>query len=85
MTTSDRLSTGARVPEDPDSGRAPALNPTMFLNRAAVRAFLLEYAASTRHHKFSRVSAQTLLDVNEAVHQILMAKVRQLPSKGRTI
>jgi hypothetical protein len=75
---------GARpLPAAPDVARS--LNPTPFLNRAAVRQFLLDFAKANRAHKFERVSAETLLEVNEAVRHILMAKVRQLPSKGRTI
>jgi len=68
------------------AGRRPrSLNETCFLNRAAVKTFLLEQAKQTRTHKFSRVSAETLRNVNELVRQHLFAVVRRLPSKGKTI
>jgi hypothetical protein len=67
------------------SGRARTLNPTPFLCRAAVRSFLLEHAEATRAHKFARVSGQTLQEINEEVRLLLMRRVRQLPSKGKTI
>lgn len=65
--------------------RPRSLNETRFLNRAAVREFLLEYAAQTRAHKFTRVSAETLRAVNEAARQCCVSTVKRLPSKGKTI
>jgi MFS superfamily sulfate permease-like transporter len=65
--------------------RSRTTNPTCFLNREAVREFLLEQAAGTRAHKFERVSSKTLHQVNESVRQYMIAFVRRLPSKGKTI
>ena len=67
------------------ASRPRTLNPTAFINRAAVRDFLLDQARSTRTHKFERVSSETLQMVNEAVRQYCIALVRRLPSKGKTI
>ncbi len=65
--------------------RPRTLNPTRFLNRAAVREFLLETAAQTRHHKFTRVSEATLVEINARVMNKCLEIVRTLPSKGKTI
>jgi hypothetical protein len=70
----------------PLSNKRPrVLNATPFINRAAVRNFLLQHAELTRAHKFPRVSAATLRIINEAVRQACVNQVRQLPSKGKTI
>ncbi len=61
------------------------INPTPFINRSAVKTFLLEYAEHNRAHKFRRVSLETLRDINESVRQLMIARVRRLPSKGKTI
>jgi hypothetical protein len=65
--------------------RPRSLNPTPLINRAAVKNFLLEHAFHTRTHRFSRVSAETLRDINEAARSACLAVVRRLPSKGKTI
>jgi hypothetical protein len=62
-----------------------SLNPTPFLCRSAVRKFLLEQAAQNRAHKFTRVSENTLLALNELVRRHCVSLVSQLPSKGKTI
>lgn len=65
--------------------RARTCNPTCFLNREACRDFLLEHAKGTRAHRFERVSAETLHQVNEEVRRFMIGLVRRLPSKGKTI
>lgn len=65
--------------------RPRTLNPTVFINRAAVRDFLLEYAREKRTHKFSRVSEETLVEISEQVRLFCIARVGRLPSKGKTI
>ncbi len=62
-----------------------SLNCTRFLNRSAVREFLLEHAKQTRAHKYTRVSEETLIEANEVVRQWVVRKVSSLPSCGRTI
>jgi len=61
------------------------INRTRFLNRAQVRRFLLDWAKGTRAHKFTRVSEETLITINELVRQWCVNHVRRLPSKGKTI
>lgn len=67
------------------ASRPRSLNPTRFLNRAAVRDFLLETAAQSRAHKFTRVSEATLVEINARVMTKCLEIVRTMPSKGRTI
>ena len=63
-----------------------SFNPAPFLCQSAVRKFLLEMAAKERpFHKFTRVSGQTILRLNEIVRTAAIGHVKQLPSKGRTI
>ena len=61
------------------------MKTTPFLCRAQVRKFLLEQAAKTRAHKYTRVSEQTLIEINERVRQMCISKVTCLPSMGKTI
>lgn len=61
------------------------VNSARLLNQAAVKKFLLEYARQTRAHKFSRVSQQTLIKLNEIVRASAIGHVKSLPSKGKTI
>ena len=65
--------------------RPQTLNPTRFLNRSAVRSFLLETAAQTRAHKFSRVSEATLVEINARVMTKCLELVRTAPSRGKTL
>lgn len=74
------------ITEDQDVAARPrTLNPTAFINRAAVRDFLLEEAKRTRAHKYNRVSGETLTRINEWVRSSMVAHVRHLPSRGKTI
>lgn len=65
--------------------RPRSLSPTAFLCKSAVREFLLEYARENRAHKFSRVSEETLRELNELVRKAMIHIVRSMPSKGKTI
>ena len=65
--------------------RLRTLNPTCFLNSNACREFLLEFAGGTRAHKYTRVSGETLQRLNEHLRAQMIALVRGLPSKGKTI
>ena len=61
------------------------MNLTPLINRTAVKALLLETAKANRAHKFTRVSAETLNEINERVRQACVAKVSRIPSCGKTI
>lgn len=64
--------------------RPASLNPTRFLNRSEVREFILE-TAKTRAHKFTRVSEETLVHINEVVRTACIGVVKRAPSKGKTL
>ncbi|MEQ1862812.1 MAG: hypothetical protein ABMA13_23060 [Chthoniobacteraceae bacterium] len=50
-----------------------------------VRRYLLDAAARTRHHKFKRVSQDTLDLIEGAVREHCVRIVTQAPSKGATL
>jgi hypothetical protein len=81
----EALKNPARASESPVASRPRTINPTCFLNRAAVKAFLLHRARLERAHKFTRVRSDTLIEINETVRQHLVYLVHRLPSKGKTI
>ena len=62
-----------------------SINPAPFLCQSAVRKFLLEQAGRIRAHKYSRVSGQTMIELNEVVRQWCITRVARLPSMGKTI
>jgi hypothetical protein len=55
------------------------------INRSAVREFLLWYARENRSHKFTRVSKDTLDNINSQVRALLVGHVSRFPSKGETL
>ncbi len=55
------------------------------INEKNTRRLLLEHAAQTRAHKFTRVSKSTLTYLNERYRMVVLAHVASLPSKGKTI
>lgn len=55
------------------------------VNRACVRRFLLEYAARSRAHRFTRVADSALDQVEAVVREQCRSVVRSQPSAGKTI
>jgi len=55
------------------------------INQSNVRKLLLEQAAQTRAHKFSRVSNGTLTAANEHLRQWIVNHVKSVPSAGKTL
>ena len=55
------------------------------INRAAVKARLLEVASNTRAQKFERVSKQTLDKMERRVEEAILHHVKGVPSKGKTL
>lgn len=62
-----------------------SINPCPFLCQSKVREFLLNEAKRTRAHVYTRVSGQTMIEINEAVRVRMMTIIARLPSMGRTI
>jgi len=57
---------------------------TILINRRQVRQFALE-SARVRAHRFTRVSSEFLFTCEAHLKQFVLAYVRRLPSKGKTI
>lgn len=57
----------------------------ILINQSNVRKLLLETAAQTRAHKFTRVSKDTLNLANAAVRQFVVNHIKSVPSKGKTL
>lgn len=57
---------------------------TKLLNRAQVKRFALDCAA-TRAHRFTRISAAFLLGCEACLREHIRRQVRSQPSKGKTL
>jgi hypothetical protein len=55
------------------------------LCRSKVRAYLLDYAKKHRHHKFTRVSADTYDKLEGIMRQAIQRHVDSHPSSGSTL
>jgi hypothetical protein len=55
------------------------------INRTEIRRRHLQFAADTRHHKFTRVSKQTLDNIEASVEAMIRENVRIAPSRGQTL
>ena len=55
------------------------------LCRSKVKAYLLDHAKKARHHKFTRVSAETLDKLEAVIRQSCRTHVDKHPSKGTTL
>lgn len=55
------------------------------LCRSKVKAYLLDHAKKSRHHKFTRVSADTLDKLEAVIRQACRTHVDKMPSKGTTL
>lgn len=69
----------------PETTQAVARTSASLIVESKVRAFLLDYAAKNRHHKFTRVSRETLDKLNGLVRQWAINHVNGFPSKGSTL
>ena len=50
-----------------------------------IRRFLLDHAKKTRHHKFTRVSQDTLDKIEGLTRKACTEHVKTAPSKGQTL
>jgi hypothetical protein len=55
------------------------------LCRSKVKAYLLDHAKKSRHHKFSRVSAATLDKLEAVIREACRRHVGGHPSSGTTL
>lgn len=61
-----------------------AIMKTPLINRSAVKKLALGIAR-TRAHKFSRVSAEFLVEMDARLRGMIVSHIHNLPSKGKTI
>jgi hypothetical protein len=55
------------------------------LNKTHVKRRALFYSTDTRNGKFTRVSNSFLADLELAVDNLIRAKIRSHPSRGKTL
>ena len=55
------------------------------ISPSCVRRFMLDHARKTRAHKFTRVSADTLAQIEGRVREYCACIVERAPSKGVTL
>jgi hypothetical protein len=55
------------------------------INKSAIRKYILDYAASTRAHPFTRVSPEIYAAAEERLRSFLRNIVRYQPSVGKTV
>jgi hypothetical protein len=55
------------------------------INKSKVKKYILEFAATNRAHKFSRVSQESIDRVEAAARAAAKAIVTSAPSKGKTL
>ena len=60
-------------------------NSSSLLCRSKVRTYLLDYAKKHRHHKFTRVSADTYDQLEGIIRQAARRHVDSFPSTGSTL
>ena len=56
-----------------------------FINKKALRAYILERVKASRYHPFTRVSAGTFEQCEAALKNYIDRQLDMLPSKGKTI
>jgi len=59
-------------------------NPSL-VNKATLRKFILDVAKTERHHPFTRVADSVYDEAEGVLRSWARNKVRQIPSKGKTI
>ena len=70
------------MPEHPKPKKSKT---SSVINKAAAKKFLLQFAEDNKHHKFTRVSEQTLNDFEANAAAWLRRHVASAPSKGQTL
>lgn len=56
-----------------------------FVNKAACKKFIMDYAGTSRHHKFSRLDPAVFDELNGLLRKHMRAIVARNPSFGKTI
>ncbi len=56
-----------------------------FVNKAACKQYIMDWANQTRHHKFSRLDPEVFDELNAVLRKHMKAIVTRNPSFGKTI
>jgi hypothetical protein len=56
-----------------------------FVNKAACKQYIMDWANQTRHHKFSRLDPEIYAELNAVLRKHMKAIVTRNPSFGKTI
>jgi len=56
-----------------------------FINKAACRQYIMDWAHQTRHHKFSRIEAEVFDELNAVLRKHMKTIVSRNPSFGKTL
>ena len=82
----DEVIADSQAPSANGTARARTLNPTCFINAAAVRGLALETAKALRPFShLDRVSESFLVGISEEVRRSVIDKIKRHPSRGHTI
>lgn len=65
--------------------RVVVRNIPMLINKAACKKFIMDYAGTSRHHKFSRLDPEIFDELNGLLRKHMRAIVARNPSFGKTI
>ena len=74
---------GADLPQQ-NKNQIKTMNNAL-INKSKVKKYILEFAATNRAHKFSRVSQESIDRVEAAARAAARAIVTSAPSKGKTL
>jgi hypothetical protein len=58
---------------------------SQFINKAACKQYLMDYADQTRHHKFSRIDSEIFDELNAVLRKHMRSIVTRNPSFGKTL
>jgi hypothetical protein len=58
---------------------------SQFINKAACKQYLMDYADQTRHHKFSRVDSEIFDELNAVLRKHMRSIITRNPSFGKTL
>lgn len=58
---------------------------SQFINKAACKQYIMDYANQTRHHKFSRIDSEIFDELNAVLRKHMRSIVTRNPSFGKTL
>ncbi len=58
---------------------------SQFVNKAACKQYLMDYADQTRHHKFTRVDSEIFDELNAVLRKHMRSIISRNPSFGKTL